>query len=191
MLNQASLPHRQQGVALVAVMVSLTTAVAQKCAAAACLSFAHLCQTGFDLKYQQRRAHARQTWFPATEQELERCGVRGCLSQVYVASSAANERSRGLDLTCCRLYQKTGMILRFAIGDVPSEHEAAIAEEEKACGSFLRIPIEKVGICSVSLAAQSLCEHIGTFQSIDPVPLCGCRTPTRDLLSRLLPFGSM
>lgn len=44
----------------------------------------------------------------------------------------------------CRLQQKTGMILRFAIGEVPPEHEAAIAEEEKACGAFLRIPIEKV-----------------------------------------------
>lgn len=36
------------------------------------------------------------------------------------------------------------MILRFAIGEVPAEHEAAILEEEKLHGSFLRIPIEKV-----------------------------------------------
>lgn len=27
-------------------------------------------QTGFDRKYQQRREHARKTWFPATEEEL-------------------------------------------------------------------------------------------------------------------------
>jgi hypothetical protein len=36
------------------------------------------------------------------------------------------------------------MILKFAIGKVPPEHEVAIAEEEKSCGSFLRIPIEEV-----------------------------------------------
>lgn len=29
-------------------------------------------QTGFDFKYQQRRKHARETWFPASKQELDR-----------------------------------------------------------------------------------------------------------------------
>ena len=43
-----------------------------------------------------------------------------------------------------RLYDRTGMLLKFAIGTVPAEHEAAIAEEEKACGSFLRIPSDEV-----------------------------------------------
>ena len=30
-------------------------------------------QTGFDKKYQERRFHARQTWFPASAQEVDRC----------------------------------------------------------------------------------------------------------------------
>lgn len=29
-------------------------------------------QTGFDHKYQQRREHARATWFPSNEQEMQR-----------------------------------------------------------------------------------------------------------------------
>lgn len=29
-------------------------------------------QTGFDYKYQQRREHARSTWFPSNEQEMQR-----------------------------------------------------------------------------------------------------------------------
>lgn len=36
------------------------------------------------------------------------------------------------------------MILKFAIGEVPAQYEAAIQEEEGAFGSFLRIPIERV-----------------------------------------------
>lgn len=46
----------------------------------------------------------------------------------------------------CRMYEKTGMILRFAIGEVPAEHAAAIQQEEKEHGSFLRIPIEQVPV---------------------------------------------
>ena len=44
----------------------------------------------------------------------------------------------------CRIYEKTGMILRFAIGEVPAEHAAAVQEEERQHGGFLRIPIERV-----------------------------------------------
>ncbi|KAK9908931.1 hypothetical protein WJX75_004855 [Coccomyxa subellipsoidea] len=69
--------------------------------------------TGFDYKYQQRRKHARETWFPASQVELE------------------------------RIYEETGMILKFAIGEVPAQYEAAIQEEEGAFGLFLRIPIER------------------------------------------------
>ena len=29
-------------------------------------------QTGFDYKYQQRREHARATWFPSNEEEMQR-----------------------------------------------------------------------------------------------------------------------
>ena len=36
------------------------------------------------------------------------------------------------------------MILKFAIGEVPAQYEAAIQEEEGAFGLFLRIPIERV-----------------------------------------------
>ena len=36
------------------------------------------------------------------------------------------------------------MILKFAIGEVPAEHAAAVQQEEKEHGSFLRIPIEQV-----------------------------------------------
>ena len=38
------------------------------------------------------------------------------------------------------------MILKFAIGEAPAEHAAAVQEEEKQHGSFLRIPIEQVYI---------------------------------------------
>ena len=43
-----------------------------------------------------------------------------------------------------RLYDRTGMLLKFAIGTIPAEHEAAIAEEEKGCGSFLQITSDEV-----------------------------------------------
>ena len=36
------------------------------------------------------------------------------------------------------------MILKFAIGEVPAEQAAAVQEEEKQHGSFLRLPIEQV-----------------------------------------------
>jgi galactosylxylosylprotein 3-beta-galactosyltransferase len=36
------------------------------------------------------------------------------------------------------------MLLKFAIGTIPAEHEAAIAQEEKACGTFLQIPSDEV-----------------------------------------------
>ena len=63
----------------------------------------------------------------------------------------------------CRIYEKTGMILRFAIGEVPSEHAAAVQEEEKQHGAFLRIPIERVCLPDMNAfirdtPAQS-CEH--------------------------------
>lgn len=47
------------------------------------------------------------------------------------------------------------MILKFAIGDVPSEHEAAIREEEDAYGAFLRIPIE--GVSSIYANLMPFC----------------------------------
>lgn len=49
------------------------------------------------------------------------------------------------------MYEKTGMILRFAIGEVPAEHTAAVQHEEKQHGSFLRIPIEQVPIVHQTL----------------------------------------
>ncbi len=43
-----------------------------------------------------------------------------------------------------RIYEETGMVLKFAIGEVPAEYEAAVKEEEEAYGPFLRIPSERV-----------------------------------------------
>ncbi|KAK9905686.1 hypothetical protein WJX75_004632 [Coccomyxa subellipsoidea] len=68
--------------------------------------------TGFGKKYAERREHSRQTWFPATQQELD------------------------------RLEDETGMHLRFAVGEVPEEHREEIAQEEAKYGSFLRIPLQ-------------------------------------------------
>jgi hypothetical protein len=52
--------------------------------------------------------------------------------------------SRLLNACEHRIYEETGMILKFAIGEVPAQYEAAIQEEEGAFGLFLRIPIERV-----------------------------------------------
>lgn len=67
------------------------------------------------------------------------------------------------------------MIVKFAIGEVPPEHESAIAEEEKAYGAFLRIPIEKV-LCMQSMLAK------------ERYRLCRCFSPlltTQDNYKRL------
>ena len=45
---------------------------------------------------------------------------------------------------CCRIYHETGMIIKFAIGEVPAAYDSSIAEEERSHGSFLRIPVEMV-----------------------------------------------
>ncbi|KAK9840978.1 hypothetical protein WJX81_003632 [Elliptochloris bilobata] len=68
--------------------------------------------TGFDKKYQERRTHARQTWFPASAREVD------------------------------RLYEESGMEVRFAIGEVPKEYKRQIAEEERKFGAFLHIPVK-------------------------------------------------
>ncbi len=39
-----------------------------------------------------------------------------------------------------RVLNETGLLVRFAIGDVPPEYEAQILEEEAKYGPFLRIP---------------------------------------------------
>ena len=86
--------------------------------------------------------------------------------------------SEGTKTRMCRLQQKSGMILKFAIGEVPPEHEVAIAEEEKACGSFLRIPVEEVWhACGCSRMQQR-----ALFLDVHPM-LCidnneRCRTHT-------------
>ena len=103
-------------------------------------------QTGFDYKYQQRREHARATWFPSNEQEMQRSAALICTSfEVFhwVFGHIYKEGKRSGEVSC-RMYEKTGMILRFAIGEVPAEHSAAVQQEEKEHGSFLRIPIEQV-----------------------------------------------
>lgn len=59
----------------------------------------------------------------------------------------------------CRIYEKTGMILRFAIGEVPAEHAAAVQEEERQHGSFLRIPMERVCFCDTNASNRDLPEQ--------------------------------
>ena len=51
------------------------------------------------------------------------------------------------------------MILRFAIGEVPAEHAAAVQQEEKEHGSFLRIPIEQVRLVH-GLSCQCDTKHM-------------------------------
>lgn len=49
-----------------------------------CLEKSFWLQTGFEITYQERRAHARQTWFPANAAEVERYAVMNTLA-CYVA----------------------------------------------------------------------------------------------------------
>lgn len=84
-LNQANQHFRQEGTALVAVMVCQQssydgspavsrilgkTSATKNIGSPLCNKHCDITQTGFDRKYQQRREHARKTWFPATEEEL-------------------------------------------------------------------------------------------------------------------------
>lgn len=69
----------------------------------------------------------------------------------------SDERPKMLNpgITWCalRLLEKTGMVLRFAIGDIPAELERNIQQEEEASGAFLRIP-GKVGATGASRWAE-------------------------------------
>ncbi|CAL5227119.1 g10028 [Coccomyxa viridis] len=68
--------------------------------------------TGFGPKYADRRKHARETWFPNSQAELD------------------------------KLEEEKGIRIRFTTGLVPDEYKDEIAEEESKYGEFLRIPIK-------------------------------------------------
>ncbi|KAK9902787.1 hypothetical protein WJX75_005995 [Coccomyxa subellipsoidea] len=67
--------------------------------------------SGFGEKYTERRQHLRQTWFPGTQQELD------------------------------RLEQETAIYIRFAVGEAPEEAREEIAAEQAAHGAFMHIPL--------------------------------------------------
>ncbi|CAK0758913.1 hypothetical protein CVIRNUC_002657 [Coccomyxa viridis] len=68
--------------------------------------------TGFGPKYADRRKHARETWFPSTQEELD------------------------------KLEEEKGIRIRFTTGLVPDEYKDEIAKEEAEHGEFLHIPIK-------------------------------------------------
>ncbi|CAL8466460.1 g5996 [Coccomyxa elongata] len=68
--------------------------------------------SGFGEKYTERRQHLRDTWFPNTQQDLD------------------------------RLEQETGIHLRFALGEVPEDAREEIAAEQATHGAFLHIPLK-------------------------------------------------
>ncbi len=79
-----------------------------------------------------------------------------------------NEGNQDLCACVYRIYEETGMILKFAIGEVPAEYEAAIQQEESAHGSFLRIPIERVS----GLATDFISNHWCTQGNAECVRSC-------------------
>lgn len=74
------------------------------------------------------------------------------------------------------------MILKFAVGEVPAEYEAAIREEESAYGSFLRIPIERVSKHAKAAGKMSEASQLQPTQSSWTCMLTWllrCRTSTK------------
>ena len=112
-------------------------------------------QTGFETKYLQRRQHARQTWFPHNTEEQARCARMPLAAAAHLTRNDWCPQTLTTGVTWCalRLHEETGMVLRFAIGDVPAELEQDIQQEEEASGPFLRIP-GKVGATGASRWAQ-------------------------------------
>lgn len=52
-----------------------------------------------------------------------------------------------------RIYEESGMEVRFAIGEVPKDYKRQIAEEERKFGAFLHIPV-KVRGCAQTRSAE-------------------------------------
>ena len=109
-----------------------------------------------------------------------------------------------------RIYEESGMEVRFAIGEVPKEFKRQVAEEERNFGAFLHIPVKvgaarcmstvKASYCPVALLRACVLAHTGQAAcALSPVLVlfkqsthepARCRTTTRRWPSRHWRSGS-